>query len=131
MSAFIVRTGHIDAILTFANKHRCWLPQGLKSDSTDDLSRAGFLLLCQNRRSVNQRYEENKEAPPYTFQFHPRELAPLEVISACQCYDYQSCETGDYDSTIARQIVDHIRATAIGKLPGYRATDWEVKDGRD
>lgn len=129
MSAFIVSTGHIDALLSFAKAHRVFLPNGLKSDG-DDLSRAGFLLRQQNCRSVNHRYGEANEPTPYEFRWHPFPLTAVEAIKACDCYDYQASETDDYRDTIARQIIDAIRSSACRALPGYSEAPWSIIDGR-
>lgn len=60
------------------------------------------------------------------YKFKPKVLTAVEVLKACDCYDYQSCETDDYHETTAAKLVDRIRKSAIGKLPGYEDAPWGI-----
>ena len=88
----------------------------------------GTVLKAQNYRSVNYRYDENE--PVEEFRLDPRapSLEPVAILQACACYDYQACETPDYEETEAWAIVDAIRFWAIKALPGYdEAEAWPVR----
>lgn len=89
----------------------------------------GQMLVNANYISVNHRYSED-DAPdhPYTFKRYEKRLTPVQVVKACDCFDYQSCEVDNYESTEAFKLIRHIRWTAIAKLPGYDAADWEITD---
>jgi hypothetical protein len=44
------------------------------------------------------------------------------MLKQCKCYDYQTCETADWEETAAFSIVRSIKEEAISHLPGYEAT---------
>ena len=137
MSAFMVSDKHISAMLAAAAAPRytngpCgefmyfyggeWkrhqLPKAL-----------GQILASQNRRSVNERYEENDAIPEFSYQ-PPRESpSPVQLIKLCDCYDYQSCETDDWEKTEAYAICHALRERAIDRLPGYDEAAWSYEEG--
>ena len=65
----------------------------------------GQALLEQNVASVNYRYDE--EEPAGKFEMHEDVPCDLGTLLGCiNCYDYQACETPDYDkSWIYRSLV--------------------------
>lgn len=135
MSAFVVSTKHIDALVNFAlnyspaytydtfryfyNHEWHWIKA--RANET------GQKLLDQNYRSVNYRYNETETAPVYTYRPYTGELNPEKIIKACNCYDYQACETDDYKDTEASAIIDAIRDAAIEKLTENEDT-WEITE---
>lgn len=145
MSAFVVSKDHIDAILSFAERRRMRASLAhVGSNGKEDLSWTdlGRILLAENERSVCHRYPDAVpgdapgsciEAIDYKFRtfdkfFHMLHTdVCLWTIKACDCYDYQACETEDYRESIAYQIVHRIRREAIRSLPGYDAAPWEIK----
>lgn len=80
---------------------------------------------------VNYRYAEAEE--PYTFLniVLKRVYAPVEVIKACNCYNYQACETPDWKDTEAQAIVHALRERAIKQLEGYGKAAWVIYDCDD
>jgi hypothetical protein len=48
------------------------------------------------------------------------------IIKACDCYDYQACETDDYEQSIAHAIVSEIRAKAVHSFLEYEAAPWGI-----
>lgn len=145
MSAFVVSHDHIDALMTFAKDKRLLdslayhVNHGTEKLSPTDIGR---VLLAENIRSVLHRYPDcdesdmpgkgNEEAINYQFrpfqQFyrmqHPQVVA--WVLKACACFDYQSCETDDYESSIAHKIIRAIEARAINALPHYESAPWGI-----
>ena len=123
MSAFIVHKAHIDALVTFANAHNLLSYQNLTPDA------AGDILACQNYRSVNYRYRESHPTPVYRFRFHslPPATELVTILKACACYDYQACETPDYERTEAARLVARIRNKAIELLPGWGDAPWGIE----
>ncbi len=119
MSAFIVEDDLIDLLATYAAEHRM---------SVGEPQSVGTVLVAQNWRSVNYRYRENDEPESYTFHTYAGPMEPIAVIKACDCYDYQACETDDYQDTDAAKIVRLIRDRAIGEvlrqLPAYDRAPW-------
>jgi hypothetical protein len=82
----------------------------------------GEILRAQNERSVNARYPHHVEtwvSPTYRHVDLPLNLddAGLACILAyCDCYDYQACESGDYETTTAHAIIASIRADIMHHL---------------
>jgi hypothetical protein len=148
MSAFVVDHAHIHALLTFAQTKRLQdrlgycVNHGSERLSWDTL---GKVLLAENERSVCHRYPDctegnmpgtiGQEAINYRFKmfapFSQRLQWPqvcVWVIKACDCYDYQACETDDYDTTPAHRMIKIIRAEAVRCLPGYDDAPWSISD---
>lgn len=133
MSAWVVSHDHIDALLTFTK------------DRTMDRTETGRLLLKENVRSVAHRYPGDSEADlpgkcgetadGYKFRyfepFSPAANMPAAkkaawVLKACQCFDYQSCETDDYEQSAAWKIIRSIESEAIMSLPHYEQAPWGI-----
>jgi len=51
-------------------------------------------------------------------------IDPVQVIKACDCYEYQSCEDPDYYQTEAAAFIRSLRKRAINYLPGYDEAEW-------
>lgn len=151
MSAFIVSHDHIDALLTFAKLHRvsyyvpqsiCNKPGGTRVDITrDNATEVGRILLTENERSVRYRYPRSGDDLPGTIgenaaTYSFREFSELHrlqhgtkcawILSGCRCFDYQACETDDYDQTLAHLIIEAISAAAVRALPGMDDAPWEI-----
>jgi hypothetical protein len=137
MSAFIVADCHIDGLITFAidAKVSYWNGTTRISITTQNATEVGQILLDQNVRSVGYRYNDRIDAAEknasasYAFsRFFGLPVAPLQkaitVLKSCPCFDYQACETDDYRTTLAHQIIDAIRGAAICALPGYDNAPW-------
>lgn len=124
MSAYIVEDSVIDALVTYARKHVNRLKYILDKDLSGD--ELGQILVNENYRSVNHRYRERSEAERYSFREYTGPLHAIQVIKACNCLDYQSCENNDYRQTQAATIINEIRKTACTKLPGYNEGVWGV-----
>lgn len=145
MSAFIVSTDHIDAILTAA---LAWSDGGRFAfyqlvPETDELKRfeltqdtasqIGALLMLENQRSVNCRYSEDDIEPIYEFRALPWKLGrkpdPVTVLKAINCYSYQSCEHEAWRTSAAKVFCEFLTSLMVSKLPGYReAPAWEVRN---
>lgn len=132
MSAFMVSSDHIDGILSYARQRDAYLyPHGRAKEA--DLTLVGRILLNENARSVNTRYGSDSgveldDILGYEFKPFKRSVTELEVLKACDCFDYQACETSDYDASPAADLIRRIRAKAICELAGYnQANGWELK----
>lgn len=151
MSAFLVSFAHINVLLTFAKHQQLVLPHPVHSScissriETHDLAQEmGIALLKENVRSLNYRYGENGVLPRHlanaghcldVYRFCPdprgvlqRSGTALAIIKATHCYDYQSCETPDYLTTWAADVMRHIREGACYLLPGYDDAPWGFDD---
>jgi len=109
-----------------------------------DLNRTGSILLNENLRSVMDRYpEEEFEKLPgalrrvlpqdYEFAAVPRTMYSwVDILKACDGYEYQSCEHDDWPKTLAHQLVNSLRRLVIHHLDGYEestAWDWDRPTG--
>jgi hypothetical protein len=52
--------------------------------------------------------------------FNARTLVATQIVKACDCYDYQACETNDYDQSEAAALVDRVREEARHRRPRSR-----------
>lgn len=146
MSAFMVSHAHIDALLTFADNKRMKDQLGWHVSKVDQLdwTDIGRVLLAENERSVCQRYPDcvpgnlpgmiGEEAITYrfktwqpAFRMQHTQLC-IWIIKACNCFDYQACETDDYSASIAHGIIEAIRGKAVRCLPGYDDAPWSIDD---
>jgi len=86
----------------------------------------GQLLLDENVRSVNYRYDEGET---YIYK-HDKPVhtnwSPVEVLSAIACYEYQACETPEWQYSEARTFCDALRSALVAKLPGYDKAPWGI-----
>jgi|GEM_PF-3390363 len=62
----------------------------------------------------------------------PDYVLQTQIIKACDCFDYQACETEDYRQSMAAEFVELIRRCAISKgghtrgTKLYEAVLWEI-----
>lgn len=52
-------------------------------------------------------------------------LPAVSILKMCDCLEYQSCETEDYRTTLAWELLSHIRKAAWHQLPGYEDAPWD------
>lgn len=58
-----------------------------------------------------------------------QDLTTIEVLKACDCLEYQSCEDGHYFTSDAFRLLSWIRKQAVDDLPGYKdANGWELEE---
>ena len=89
----------------------------------------GALLLAENVRSVRHRYPNDPpdRTDPYRFRpVDPDRLRLDWVITQCRCLMYQSCESPDYDTTLARAITAEIAEHAIDLM--IDGAPWGIED---
>src|SRR3984893_4934512 len=104
---------------------------GLRYARPEDVGR---VLLEENVRSVLYRYggrlgdDEKQAADSYCFAYAPRPRSPVQIIKAVHCLDYQSCETEDWETTLAWRICQALLSSTTARLPGYEAAAWEIVD---
>jgi hypothetical protein len=129
MSAFVVDKHHIDVLVSYMLTKRMsyWNGKERVYVTRNNASDIGQILFDQNVRSVNYRYHEQGKPPAYKFK-HPLEShSAVQIIKACHCLDYQSCETGDWGETEAWKICEAIISNACHDLPGYDTAQWNMR----
>lgn len=136
MSAFVVDKRHIDVLVTaglvFKRDGGLYWYDAAKQTRKLDYTTAdavGTMLLAENVKSVNDRYDDHGEAESYTFTFVDGTPDPVVVLKAIACYEYQSCEHDGWKKSDAKAFCDALQDVAINALPGYGAAPWEIPSG--
>lgn len=135
MSAFVVNESHIDVLMQFATRFRAyrgsnyyyWNGESHKI-TRDNVSELGQKLLDENYKSVNYRYNDNEIPDKYVYKVPSRTYTPVEILKACACLNYQSCEHPEWEESEAYAILETIKSDAINALPGYEEANWEITD---
>ena len=129
MSAFHVSDLHINALLSWA---RIYCPTVTTKTTRFDLTqsedfwRVGAILRECNNASMEARYGD--EPQPYLPQkVRVTKLQPVNVVSACDCFDYQACEYDGWEQSDGKRIIDQIRGSAVHRIPGYEQV-WEIRE---
>ena len=119
MSAFIVNDYHINALVSYGAQQGTgfyWKGKRFKFDR-ETCPILAAELYSENVRSVNSRYNERRRRKGFVFnRVVIDHLSPSDIVSACDCLRYQSCETSDYERTLAWKITNAIREEAINQL---------------
>ena len=124
MSAFIVSDNHINALVQALEQ---WSRASYIKINTAMLNRAAQTLLNENYRSFNARYpKETEEAPTIRYTRRITPYIQAEIFKACDCYEYQACETDDYEKTEAAKWIEKIRHVTARSLPGYDTAPWGI-----
>lgn len=149
MSAFVVGTDHIDAMLTagltlarpygpmrwylpeppgpacyqegepWGPAAGAWAREYRRELTKETANEVGAMLLLENLHSVNHRYTEAEAPPAYRFRPLPGHPDPVVVLKAIDCYEYQSCEHPGWKTSEAYAFCDALRRTCIASLAGY------------
>jgi len=123
MSAWMTSPRHVAAIVR-------WYTHNDANGEPDDCIALADMLHKENALSVNYRYPNHPAEMPHRFTLADvnaaPSLSPVEVIKACDCLEYQSCEHPGWKQSRARELVRTIRGAAINALPGYDAAPWGI-----
>lgn len=109
--------------------------QTLPAGDCEQAQRVGQMLWDENIKSVQARYPRDAVAKlpgtvdcgyEYPKQGEPRFdiFDPVQVIKACDCFDYQSCEHEGWVTSEAKAYIDALRHHAWSALPGYDGAAW-------
>ena len=150
MSAYIVSKSHINALVQAGLRSGMrarftWYTRDEDGNLTrmelrhDNADAVGQMLLDENIKSVSSRYPSDRlsELPGRTnseylmpFEWKPfvKQPTPLEAIKLIRCYEYQSCEHTEWDTSEAKQFCDCLKDWLISDLPGYDDAPWEWED---
>lgn len=119
MSAFVCTDKHINAIVRWASHNRVEV-YGREQQTLE-------MLLSENIGSVNYRYGDNIEIPTVVYDNTAPLLEPIEVIKACQCLAYQSCEHPGWEASTACALLKTIERSAIAEIAGYEFAKWGIE----
>lgn len=119
MSAYIVPDYHVNVLVSWAVAHRAEaFPRGITPRAL------GELLHEANCASVDYRYGEHNPRD-YRHALVPvAGVSAVQVVKACDCLEYQSCERPDWTGSQAQFLLTRIRDRAVSLLPGYDAAAW-------
>jgi hypothetical protein len=123
MSAFLCSDNHINALVEYAFSDRDDYIYLRHRFGAADKQALAELLYNENWRSLRTRYNDPETGPGITYRPRPL-LDAITILKLCDCYDYQACETEDYDTTRAAKAINFIRHKAIRALPGYEEAPW-------
>ena len=130
MSAYIVDEIYIHELVTAAVNMKVYgrfAPERSRETVTDEnATEFGRMLWTENVRSVSYRYSDfssNMEAIA-TYKFRRILASPGHVAKHLACYEYQSCECDDWDTSNAREFCSNLAGELLKRLPGYDATPW-------
>lgn len=148
MSAYMVDREHIVYLVKAAvgsrDSHFWWTHNG----QTNRIVRSGLpedderlvsianMLWRENVKSVQARYQDKGEGnlpgrigeTYWITMGDMRFIWPgfdaVQVLKACDCYEYQSCEHEGWESSDAKAFVDALRHKWIAILPRYDDAIW-------
>ena len=140
MSAFVVSTEHVNALIARAVKGDHYGPlkyyhAGDWHDVGQDPDAAGQMLTDANVDAVGTRYEDadltdlpGSIGAEYLipFKFDRQMYAPpvVESLKLINCYEYQASELNDWHDSEAKSFCDALTHKLIGMLPGYDEAPW-------
>ena len=138
MSCFVVPDYHVSALVAWA------IRQGLDLDASPDA--VAHVLASANRRAFSERYQGRHDSELVPFGGLDRsagvDLAPVAIVKACDCLDYQACDWSRWDDSDASGYLVTIRRAAVAladptswtasasgrALSGYDAAPWCLAD---
>jgi hypothetical protein len=124
MSCFVVPDFHIDALVSWAvANHAAAFIEGL-----DPRGLAAELYLA-NCTAYRERYGEDP-SENYIFTMRPEvhAMPAVQVLKACNCFEYQASSWSEYQGSVAQRAIERIRDHAITYVPGYRAAAWTLEE---
>lgn len=101
----------------------------VSSMDRESMTRAGQMLADANADSIRARYDEDQS---YTYTYTQPTFTgwtQTDVLSAIACYEYQACETGEFEDSEAGYFCNALRKGLIRRLPGYEQAPWEIIPG--
>lgn len=137
MSALEVSTRHITFLITAALAdpvHALYWGNPAQRITLENASEIGAALVRENQASLTARYGDRllvlaaEYAYPFAAYSAPGRWQPdpVEVLKACQFYDYQCCEHDGWEGSAAQQFTGVLRERYITLLPGYAGLPWGI-----
>ena len=138
----MVGKDHIDLLITagLMGPNRNCSPMGWSKSATvweqatlteETATAVGRMLWAENARSIRYRYEDAGDMlfsiDDYAFTPIPEgHFTVVDVFQAISCFDYQACETPDWEQSEAWRFCNALRDKMIRRLPGYdTANGWD------
>jgi len=141
MSCFVVPDYHVSALVAWAIRQGA--DAGLNLDASPDA--VAHVLASANRAAFSERYQGRHDSELVPFGGLDRsagvDLAPVAIVKACDCLDYQACDWSLWNDSDAFGYLVAIRRAAVAladpagrasasgrALPGYDAAAWSLAD---
>lgn len=148
MSAYIVDKNHIIYLVMAAIRHHhgytfSWWSEELQERKSlmqgdyQAAADAGNMLWKENIKSVSTRYpRESSGTLPGpvggSFVINLEDMhgqlwdafPPAQVLKACDCFEYQSCEHEGWHTSESKAFIDALRKSAWQRVPGYDSAQW-------
>lgn len=143
MSAFLCSDRHVHELVraglfgpsNYAGKLSWYWGNPSRRTELDSANADGVatMLRDENVRSLTARYpdDEHECAIGSVPLFRPFALSPVQVLKAIHCYEYQTCETDDWDTTEAHAFCRALERRTMAALRGYDAAEWSLSEYED
>jgi hypothetical protein len=95
----------------------------------ENAPKVAAILMAENVRSVNSKYGDNV-GNAYVFKYLPeaRKRPMGNIIGALECYEYQACETDDWHTSLAHEIVGGLRKSLLKNIAEKEGTyTWGIQ----
>jgi len=141
MSAFVVDKAHINVMVNAGMVTRygrmTWYHNGERHElNYNNASAVGQMLMDECIKSVSARYADcdvtslpGRADSEYLIPFqHITDYhlpSPVQILKLISCYEYQSCEHEEWESSEAKVFCEALRHLTIYRLPGYEEAKWE------
>ena len=94
------------------------------------------ILLAENIRSVEYRYNDandmigDRDIAVSCEEMHGGRyrISAVQILKLCDCFEYQACESSDWEASAAYELLERIRHAAIRTLPGYDDAEWGIDE---
>lgn len=129
MSAFLVSDYHISYLVEAGVRFKVWVNFGSGYDylTSEKAQHIYEVLKRENIRSINHRYKTNG-TKIRGLRKYVTNIDPILVLKAISCYEYQSCEHQEWETSLAFSICRAIEKAAIRELPGYENAPWGLEN---
>lgn len=120
MSAYVVTTKHINALINhIANTELSYYGFTSTLEIGRELLRENIAGVCDRYSDMTPETAQQDFSGETGFSFALVTVPALHALSLLSGYEYQACESSNWETSKARAICDRLRSTLIRKLPGY------------
>lgn len=131
MSAYMCDNHHIQYIIEAAKLYDVRMPNHIAAPGKS-YQEIATILQQENAKSVKFRYGENSDAAIYDpvvinnehFIFQLDQFTTPQIVKSVRCYQYQSCEHPEWESSEAKRFCDDLIMTVIDHMFGYDEAVW-------
>jgi hypothetical protein len=137
MSAFVVDPEHIHVLLWAAQNYStprtfAWIydnPMRVGHLAPYTFDQVGQMLIDANTASVNHRRHPTTPQQSCRYRYTPplhTSWSIIELLNALECYEYQSGQPDQWESSQAYAFCREMQKTLTAQLPGYDKGPWAI-----